>query len=69
VPETARCPRCGGDFACGARDIDLPCACTRIALDAATLALLRTRYEGCLCLRCLADLASGAREGQSADDG
>jgi hypothetical protein len=30
-----------------------PCACTGVTLDAATLADLRQRYSGCLCLRCL----------------
>lgn len=55
-PATDTCPRCGGAFHCGANDPE-PCACTRIALDAATQAALRERYTGCLCLRCLADLA------------
>ena len=52
----ARCPRCGGDFHCGVNDRE-PCACTRIALEAATLAALRERFEGCLCLRCLAEVS------------
>jgi hypothetical protein len=30
-----------------------------VALDAATLAQLRARYAGCLCLDCLAALAAG----------
>ncbi|HEY9063899.1 MAG TPA: cysteine-rich CWC family protein [Burkholderiaceae bacterium] len=65
------CPRCGERFHCGVQDA-APCPCTTIPLDAATLAALRERYDGCLCLRCLADLAatphpgplpaSGARE-------
>lgn len=36
-----------------------PCACTGIALDTATLAQLRQRYSGCLCLGCLRTLAAG----------
>lgn len=56
--EESRCARCGGSFHCGANDPE-PCACTRIALDAATLAQLRQTYQGCLCLRCLAALAAG----------
>jgi hypothetical protein len=54
----SRCERCGGRFHCGANDA-APCACTTITLDAATLARLRATYEGCLCLRCLAELAAG----------
>jgi len=55
-----RCPRCGGAFHCGANDAQ-PCACTTIALDAATLAALRERHLGCLCLRCLAQIAEHVR--------
>jgi len=53
-----RCARCGGAFHCGMNDAG-PCACTGITLDAATLAELRRRYSGCLCLRCLQALAAG----------
>jgi hypothetical protein len=56
-PNPDTCPRCGGAFHCGAND-PAPCACTRIALDAATQVALRERYTGCLCLRCLAELAA-----------
>jgi hypothetical protein len=34
-----------------------PCACTTVQLDAATLAALRARYQRCLCLACLRQLA------------
>jgi hypothetical protein len=51
------CPRCGERVHCGVHDA-APCPCTTIRLDAATLAALRTRYDGCLCLRCLAELAA-----------
>jgi hypothetical protein len=51
-----RCPRCGGPFHCGAADPE-PCACTTVTLDAATLAELRARFRGCLCLACLRELA------------
>jgi Cysteine-rich CWC len=50
------CPRCGGDFHCGANDPATPCACKAIALDAQTLAALRERYAGCLCLSCLREI-------------
>jgi hypothetical protein len=59
-----RCPRCGGAFHCGAADPG-PCACTTVRLDAATLATLQARYSGCLCLRCLADVAAGAAVGDA----
>jgi len=52
----ARCPRCGGAFHCGANDA-APCACTAVKLDTAVLAALRERYDGCLCLACLREMA------------
>jgi hypothetical protein len=61
VSETAasdRCPRCGGGFHCGANDA-APCACTTLTLDGATLAALRERFSGCLCLGCLRAVAGG----------
>jgi hypothetical protein len=58
VPD-AGCPRCGATFHCGANDASQPCACTHLRLDATLLARLRGAYVGCLCLRCLAELASG----------
>lgn len=58
-PATDRCPRCGSGFHCG-RDDSSPCACTGVQLDAATLAALRERHTGCLCLRCLQALAADA---------
>ncbi len=51
-----RCPRCGGTFRCGI-DAPGPCACTRVTLDAATLASLKRQYVGCLCLDCLVALS------------
>jgi TRAP-type C4-dicarboxylate transport system permease small subunit len=56
--DDARCPRCGRTFHCGLHDAR-PCACTTLRLSAATLAELRTRYNGCLCLDCLGELARG----------
>jgi hypothetical protein len=34
-----------------------PCACTTLTLSAQALATLRARHVGCLCLRCLRNLA------------
>jgi hypothetical protein len=53
------CARCGGAFHCGAND-PAPCACTGLKLNPALLAALRERYTGCLCLRCLGELAEAA---------
>lgn len=54
-----RCPRCGGGFHCGVADVSTPCACKTVTLDAATLAALRERYTGCLCLSCLRQIQRG----------
>jgi hypothetical protein len=59
APALDRCPRCGGGFHCGVNDAT-PCPCSTITLDAATQAALRTRYQGCLCLRCLQALSEEA---------
>jgi Cysteine-rich CWC len=56
----ARCPRCGGDFRCDAAEPSTPCACKAVALDAQTLAALRERYAGCLCVACLSAIQRGA---------
>ena len=60
-----RCPRCGGSFHCGAGDAE-PCACTALQLDEATLAALRQRYTGCLCLACLREISAARRKPASA---
>ena len=61
VPDV-RCPRCGGDFACGAAGPS-PCACAAVELGAALRLSLRTDYTGCLCLACLRELAAGVQSG------
>ena len=53
-----RCPRCGGGFHCGAGNAE-PCACAALQFDEATLADLRARFTGCLCLACLREIAAG----------
>jgi hypothetical protein len=35
-----------------------PCACSKLRLDEATLAALRQRFDGCLCLACLREYAA-----------
>ena len=56
----SRCPRCGGAFRCGMHSDAGPCACTSLRLDVALLAQLRERYDGCLCMTCLAQLQAAA---------
>jgi len=56
APDDARCPRCGRGFHCGRNDA-APCACNQLRLSEATLRDLRARYQGCLCMQCLLDLA------------
>jgi len=58
--DDVRCPRCGRGFHCGVNDPQ-PCACTTLRLGTDTLAALRARYTGCLCLACLAELAAPTR--------
>ena len=54
----ARCPRCGGPFACGVgADRATPCFCVAFELGAERLAQLRARWSDCLCAACLATLA------------
>lgn len=60
VPCNDRCPRCGGMFHFGIDDAGA-CACTTVTLPPTLLADLRGRYTGCLCIRCLSELAAGAQ--------
>ena len=50
----SRCPRCGGEFHCGASEAR--CDCFEIKLDEAQRARLAREFSGCLCLRCLREL-------------
>jgi len=52
-----RCPRCGGAFRCWAHD-GSPCPCGDLTLPPQLLRALRERYNGCLCLTCLAAMAT-----------
>jgi len=62
VSERDVCPRCGGGFHCGMSDA-MPCACATLELSAIALAELRERYSSCLCLRCLAEIATHEKAG------
>lgn len=56
LPPDARCPRCGGGFACGAASGH--CVCFGLHLSEALRAELATRYSDCLCLPCLRELVA-----------
>ena len=53
----SHCPRCGGDFRCGAVGGDAHCDCfgTRLT-DALRQQLARDYPQGCLCMGCLREL-------------
>lgn len=60
TPETVRCPRCGGGFACAAAAGR--CDCFELALSATLRTQLTQQYPGrCLCLDCLRALRDGDR--------
>ena len=61
----ACCPRCGGEFHCGAGEPSTPCACKAVALDEPTLAALRERYSGCLCVACLREIQRGVSRAEA----
>jgi hypothetical protein len=53
------CPRCGGEFACGAgADRATPCFCVSFELGPERLAELRAKWSDCLCAACLRALAA-----------
>lgn len=60
------CPRCGQPFHCGAYEPG-PCACACLRLTEATRAMLRERYESCLCITCLVEL-NDPQQARTADD-
>ncbi|MFT7776190.1 cysteine-rich CWC family protein [Roseateles sp.] len=59
-----RCPRCGGDFACGVNAGH--CACFGIRLTDALRDELAANYRGCLCLPCLNELIDADQARQAA---
>lgn len=50
------CPRCQQAFHCGVDD-EPSCPCADLTLSPQLQERLRLTYQGCLCLRCLAELA------------
>lgn len=62
LPMNAACPRCGGQFLCGAADTN--CACFDLQIDPALRTQLTADYSGCLCVNCLAALQNERKEKQ-----
>lgn len=54
TPDT--CPRCRGSFHCGAAAG--VCDCFELRLSEALRQRLAAEFSGCLCLRCLRELAA-----------
>jgi len=50
------CPRCGAGFHCGAQDDH--CDCFELQLTTELRESIAREYDGCLCLRCLRELAN-----------
>ena len=50
-----RCPRCSGDFHCGARDAR--CDCFDIQITQVLRERIQREFVGCLCMSCLRELA------------
>jgi hypothetical protein len=53
--ENKVCPRCESAFECKVGDIG-HCQCSGFVLTAEEMAFIETRYNDCLCSRCLLDL-------------
>jgi hypothetical protein len=49
------CPKCKQSFDCCADDIS-KCHCFSITIDADTLALLKDKFDDCLCGACLKEI-------------
>ncbi len=50
------CPRCNADFECKVGDI-ANCQCSTVSLTAETLSFLQSTHYGCLCKKCMAEIA------------
>lgn len=61
--EIKSCPRCGRSFVCKISRV-VHCDCMSVPLTAETLALIRERYDECLCVACLWDLHRGAESSE-----
>jgi len=54
------CGACGGEFSCSAPELN--CWCKELTLAASTLEVLREKYSGCLCPRCLAAIQEAEQQ-------
>ena len=66
LPFNAACPRCGGDFRCGATD--KTCACFDLKLGDELRLQLAAQYGSgdCLCIACLVELKAGETAARAA---
>jgi hypothetical protein len=62
LPVNANCPRCGGQFRCGAAE--QICACFALSVGPALRAQLAAQYRGCLCVACLSALQTNQQHEQ-----
>ena len=51
------CPKCKLSFECLANDIS-KCHCFSVTIDTNTLALLKDKFQNCLCGKCLREIAA-----------
>ncbi len=49
------CPKCNVEFECKADDIE-NCDCNTVQLNASTIALIKEKFEDCLCKKCLSEI-------------
>ena len=57
-PTDKKCSKCGDTFRCSGI---LGCWCGDVKLDPATLAMLKERYDNCLCPACLKGISDAAQ--------
>ena len=60
-PKQKICEACGAQFPCSSPWG--PCWCEDVKVSSQTLAEIRTRYNECLCPKCLTAAASAAKSG------
>ena len=60
----ATCPRCGARFECMA-GTGRACPCAGVTLSDEQRAAIASRWEGCLCQRCLLAMQAAPRDGEA----
>jgi hypothetical protein len=57
--EFKKCPKCGNSFVCNNINI-IKCGCMAAPLNNAARQIISERYDGCLCVSCLKEVAEEA---------